>query len=351
MKTPLLLIVLVALGTLRGPGQARPVAPPAHAAPLLRGDYPDPSLVRVGADYYAVATSSDFVPAFPILHSRDLVHWELAGNIFPQWPGWAAGSFWAPDISRVGATYFVYYAARKRDAGMCVAVATAAAPTGPYTDHGPLVCQADGSIDPQNLVTADGHRFLVWKEDSNSVHRPTHILIQPLSSDGLALQGAPQPLLVNDAAWEGDIVEGPYMIAHGGQYYLFYSGGWCCNSGCNYALGVARSSSPTGPFEKDSANPILASNEVLKCPGHHGMVEDATGTWYALYHAYTVADGEMIGREWGLQAVTWKDGWPQMNQGEGPAPSAPGTHPQVFPGDDAFGSVPNPAWLHRALPL
>src|SRR5262249_22134637 len=71
----------------------------AYSNPVLAGDYPDPSVIRVGKDFWAAATSSEWGPQFPILHSRDLVNWKIIGAVFPKRPGWATGNFWAPEIS------------------------------------------------------------------------------------------------------------------------------------------------------------------------------------------------------------------------------------------------------------
>src|SRR5712671_4195032 len=67
--------------------------------PVLAGDYPDPSVIRVGRDYWATATSSEWGPQFPILHSRDLVNWKIIGAVFPKRPAWATGNFWAAEMS------------------------------------------------------------------------------------------------------------------------------------------------------------------------------------------------------------------------------------------------------------
>src|SRR6185436_17849441 len=71
----------------------------SYTNPVLPGDYPDPSVVRVGGDYWATATTSEWAPIFPILHSRDLVNWTQSGAVFDTPPSWSAGSYWAPEIS------------------------------------------------------------------------------------------------------------------------------------------------------------------------------------------------------------------------------------------------------------
>lgn len=120
---------------------------PRYANPVLRGDYPDPSVIRVGELYDATATSSEWAPHFPLLVSRDLVNWEVAGSVFEETPEWASGSFWAPEICEWKGKYYLYDTGRKKGGPLAVAVATAPNPMGPWTDHGPLVAQEAGLID------------------------------------------------------------------------------------------------------------------------------------------------------------------------------------------------------------
>jgi beta-xylosidase len=247
----------------------------SYQNPAIAGDYPDPSIIRVGADYWAAATSSEWAPEFPILHSRDLVNWEVAGAVFQKRPDWSNGNYWAPEISEYRGRYYVYYVGhKKQDGPLCVAVATAARPIGPYKDHGPIICQEDGSIDPVPVTDERGDRYLVWKEDGNSRNQPTPIWAQKLSQDGTKLTGERKELIRNDAAWEAQLVEGPFVQRRGGWFYLFYSGNACCGRECNYALGVARSRKLLGPWEKNPGNPILRGNEGWKCPGHGSIVAD-----------------------------------------------------------------------------
>src|SRR5215212_6403835 len=110
--------------------------------PVRAGDYPDPSVIRVEGDYWATATSSEWAPHFPILHSRDLVNWEIKGYVFAEPPKWAKANFWAPEIAADRGKYFIYYTARSiAENRLAVAVATADRPQGPWTDHGPMVSQ------------------------------------------------------------------------------------------------------------------------------------------------------------------------------------------------------------------
>src|SRR5687767_7356549 len=212
--------------------------------PVISGDHPDPSVIRVGGEYWATTTSGTWEPEFSLFRSRDLLRWEISGAVFQKRPAWAERDFWAPEISTHNGRFFVYYTARKKGGPLCVAVATAATVAGPYIDHGPLVCQKLGSIDAMAVTDENGVRYLVWKEDGNSRDQPTPMWAQKLSDDGLKLRGRKVELIRNDPrSWEGGVVEGAFILRRGNWFYLFYSGNACCGRRCNYALGVARSSS------------------------------------------------------------------------------------------------------------
>jgi xylan 1,4-beta-xylosidase len=292
-----------------------------YTNPVVPYDYPDPSVIRVGADFYAVATAGGWAPIYTIMKSRDAVNWDAVGTVFERAPDWAADDFWAPELVEHRGRYFVYYTARKKNGPLCVAVASADSPTGPYKDHGPLVCQEIGSIDAATAVDTNGDLYLLWKEDGNSRNRPTPIYAQRLDDDGVTLRGEPRELIRNDVPWEGGVVEGPFVLRHGEYFYLFYSGNACCGRGCDYALGVARSRSILGPWEKNPANPILPANSAWKCPGHGSIVADRMGREYLLYHAYGASAGSFaVGRVALLDRVEWgANGWPSINSGRGPS--------------------------------
>lgn len=288
--------------------------------PVIAGDHPDPSIIRMGKDYWATCTSSAWGPLFPLLHSTDLVNWEQTGSVLTRRPEWATGDFWAPEISEFNGKFFVYFTARQQNGRLSVAVATADKPGGPYTDHGPIVAQEDGSIDAAPVTDTNGVRYLVWKEDGNSRNQPSIIWAQKLNDEGTKLVGEMHELIRNEAGWEGGVVEGPFILRRNGWFYLFYSGNGCCGNGCTYALGVARSRSLLGPWEKNPANPILAGNETWKCPGHGSIVPDESGKYFLLYHAYSTAGTIFTGREGMLDEVKFgADGWPTINNGNGPS--------------------------------
>jgi len=322
-----LAVVITTLGA--GGARADEAAAPAPAPlawdnPVVADDFPDPSATLVDGVYWATATSSARAPGFPLLRSTDLVHWQDIGSIFRRSPGWSTGSLWAPELVVEETGVRVYYTARRRDGRLCVAVASAPAPPGPYTDHGPLVCQPAGSIDPTEVHDAAGHPYLVWKEDGNAVGRPSRIWIKRLRRNGLGVIGPRRELLRNADRWEGSVVEAPEIIARDGWLYLFYSGNtYGPPPACRYALGVARSRSVFGPWQRDPANPILRSNRAWRCPGHASPVSDGAGRLFVMYHAYRAGDGVLAPRRALLDAVTWgADGWPQVNGGRGPSTSA-----------------------------
>ena len=292
--------------------------------PVIPGDHPDPSIIRVGKDYWATSTSSEWGPQFPLLHSTDLVNWEQTGDVFAHRPDWAQGNFWAPEISEFKGRYYVYYVGKKKGGHLAVAVATADKPGGPYTDHGPLVSQEHGSIDPVPCLDENDKPYLVWKDDNNSAHLQTTIWAQRLEDDGLTLiDGEPKALIHNDVDWEGPLVEGPYVLRRGNWFYLFYSGNGCCGIDCHYGMGVARSHSLLGPWEKNPANPILALNDKWKCPGHGSIVTDERRRYWLLYHAYSVHSSVYTGREAVLDEVKFgADDWPTINDGMGPSKKA-----------------------------
>ncbi len=291
---------------------------------VMQGDYPDPSVVKIGDTYWATATTSNWMPVFPLLKSKDLVNWKLAGNVFSTLPDWADYYFWAPEISYEKGKVYVYYAAHKKNGNLCVGVASADKPEGPYQDHGALICQEAGSIDAFPMRDENGKLFLIWKEDGNSVKKPTPIWAQEMNDERTELLGEKKLLFSNDVSWEGNLVEGVSMIRKGEYFYAFYAGAGCCGTGCTYTTGVARSKSLLGPWEKYSKNPLLINNAQWKCPGHGTPVEKG-GRYYFLYHAYDQQSHIYTGREGLLTEFKFTpDGWVEFVPNTSTVPSRTG---------------------------
>lgn len=286
--------------------------------PVIPVDCPDPGVMRDGGTYVLTCTGGDAGGTYVIRTSTDLVSWKTAGHVFPsgKGPTWATGSFWAPEIHRVGSHYVAYFSAKHTSGRLAVGAATSSVATGPFTDLGqPLVLDGTmGMIDAHAFVDAQGKPNLVWKEDGNAVGKPTPIYGQPLSADGTKLTGARATLLTNDLGWEGDLVEGPFVVQHGGEYFLFYSANGYATS--KYAVGVARSPSPLGPYTKHGA-PILVSAGDWAGPGHGSVVPAPSGGDAFVYHAWKAGQvGGGPGRLVLLDAIVWEGGWPRI-------PSAP----------------------------
>jgi hypothetical protein len=172
--------------------------------PDILAGYGDPAVLKDGADYWLVATSNDAPDAFPVLHSRDLEHWEPTGFVFPRGfePGWTAtgrntADFWAPEMARVGSEYWLAYTARQRGGALAIGLARAPSPLGPWTDNGgPLVSgkpldaaglgyegsqpqMTGGVIDSHIFLDPAGDKYLFWKDDTNSIWpRPLAMLLR-----------------------------------------------------------------------------------------------------------------------------------------------------------------------------
>jgi len=290
---------------------------------VLPGDYPDPSVVKIGDTYWASATTSNWMPAYPLLKSKDLVKWENVGTIFPTLPAWADYYFWAPEMTYENGKVYVYYSAHKKGGNLCVGIASADKPQGPYKDHGPIICQEVGSIDAFPMRDEKGKLYMVWKEDANSVGKPTPIWIQELNEARTALVGPKKELFRNNAPWEGNLVEGVSMIKHGDYFYAFYAAAGCCGSGCSYNTGVARSKSLMGPWEKYAKNPIITNEGEWTCPGHGTPVE-RDGRFYFLYHAYHKNETVYTGRQGLIKEFRFTpDGWVEFINEPQPAVSIP----------------------------
>lgn len=281
----------------------------AQQVAVIPGDYPDPSVTKIGDTYWASATSSNWFPAYPLLKSKDLINWQTTGFVFEKKPDWADFYFWAPEISHENGKTYIYYAAHKKGGNLCVGVASADRPEGPYRDHGPLVCQSDGSIDAFPMRDENGKLYLIWKEDGNSIRQPTPIWAQAINEERTALVGDKKELFRNEKPWEANLVEGVSMIRHGSYFYAFYAAAGCCGNGCTYVSGVARAKSLLGPWEKYDKNPLLTSDKDWKCPGHGTPIEKE-GKFYFLYHAYNTESSVYAGRQALLREFRFtNDGW------------------------------------------
>lgn len=286
---------------------------------MIDADFPDPFILADGKRYYAYATT-DLAQNLQLARSDDLVTWHTLDDPLPKLPGWSSGDTWAPEVRKTSGGYVLYYTAHdaeiKRPDGngsQCVTLAVGTSPEGPFVDRSekPLVCQAElgGSIDATTFVDVDGALWLVWKNDGNCCGITTRFFIQRLDADGLKLTGTPTDLgLVNDAPWEGSLIEAPTLTFKDGTYYLFFSANGYDTE--FYAVGYATAKKVTGPYLDAPENPILASppdgadEARARGPGHQSIVLDDDGELWLAYHAW---DRDAVGyANFGRRAV-WID--------------------------------------------
>ncbi|MCL9999390.1 MAG: glycoside hydrolase family 43 protein [Erythrobacter sp.] len=299
----------------------------------LDGDFPDPAALRAedGA-YYAYATQAQVegrMVNIQIARSPDLRAWQHLGDALPAKPAWASKTqdFWAPHVAEVDGRYLLYYSAKPDAAladpaqGLCLAVATADRPEGPFTDTGtPLLC-GPGFVNIDPMLFDDpqtGKRLLYWGSGFGPIK------VQEVRPDGLAFAPGSAaidlvaPVPTEDPANYRRLVEGAWVTYREGWYYLFFSGDNCCGPKAHYAVMVARSRSATGPFEvkPDNGGVILEASPGWIAPGHNAVIE-ADGETLILYHAVDAArprtrpEDEVNTRRIMLTApLVWRDGWP-----------------------------------------
>ncbi|GAB3660163.1 family 43 glycosylhydrolase [Echinicola sediminis] len=286
--------------------------------PVIQGEFPDPSVIKVGDDYYACGTSNDWAPIYPIYTSKDLVNWSFISYVFMEAPDWTVSSFWAPELYYKDGTFYCYYTARRKDGISCIGVATSKDINSGFTDHGVLIEWGSESIDAF-VNEVEGQLYVTWKAYGLNPDKPIQILGSKLSADGLKLEGKAFEVVTAEAeSWERGGIEGQSIIKNGDYFYMLYSGAACCGGGCDYKVGVARAKEMEGPWEKYSGNPILTDFGAWKCPGHGTPVSTDQGGWYYLYHAYAKDGFPYMGRSALLSSFYWDEekGWPYFKVNE-----------------------------------
>ena len=283
--------------------------------PIRTGMFPDPSIVRVGEDYYMVNSSFIFFPCIPVSHSRDLIHWEVIGHAITN-PEWAhldelegGRGYWAPDISYDNGTFYITATYRLNDTGTIYRrqiVVSSEKPEGPYSE--PAYIEEDG-IDP-SIFHENGKHYML-------LNRGARIL--ELSED-CKRQISPARLL-----YYGDYKrapEGPHILKKDGYYYLFMAEG---GTGLGHRITVARSKELMGNYEPCPYNPIMRQMDekagLQRC-GHGKPVCTTKGEWYMVYLCGRMIGGgySILGRETALDPITWTaDHWPIVNHLDGPS--------------------------------
>ena len=329
-----LLALALCAGCVPQPLQSSPQSRLAN--PVIDADFPDPAVIRApDGYYYAYATQTERDGKWlnlQVARSSDLVKWEHLGDALPAKPGWASKTqdFWAPHVHQADGRYFLYYSAKPDAAlsdekrGLCLAVATASSPQGPFQDMGkPLLCRETFvNIDPMAFDDpGTGKRLLYW----GSGFKP--IKVQELAADRMSFApGSTAVELVGPARESFPVlVEGAWIVLRADWYFLFYSGDNCCGAKANYAVMVARSRSATGPFEtleEAKGTPdsiILEKRGQWHAPGHNAVASDERGNDWLVFHAVDVrrprtkpTDEVNTRRVMLIERIEWSDGWPTV---------------------------------------
>ena len=299
--------------------QIRP-ATDEYRNPILAGYYPDPSIVRVGDDYYLINSSFAHFPGIPIFHSRDLVKWTQIGNAIDRpdqldlsGRSVSEGVF-APDISYHDGTFYIVNTCVRCGGNYVI---TARNPAGPWSR--PTWLDFDG-IDP-SLYWEGDKAYLVNNGPPDETPRydgHRAIWVQEFDPHRLALVGK-RVQIVNggvDISKEPSWIEGPHLLKHDGAYYLIAAEGGTAD---NHSEVVFRSDSVFGPFTPFAGNPILTQRALdparphpITSAGHAMLVQTQKGDWWATFLATRPYGEDLynIGRETFLLPVTWRDGWP-----------------------------------------
>ena len=282
--------------------------------PILPGFYPDPSVCRVGEDYYLVTSSFEYFPGVPVFHSRNLVNWSQIGHCLTRKSqlnlegAKSSGGIYAPTIRHHAGKFYVV---TTDTTGLGNFYVRADHPAGPWSEP---VAVKQGGIDPSLFFDASGKVYL----SSNCLFGDRRGLQQSeIDIETGALRCEPRFL------WEGTggkYPEAPHLYFRNGWYYLLVAEG---GTELGHMVTVARSPEAFGPFEPCPHNPILShrsTSQSIQSTGHGDLIQDHLDGWWMVFlgvrhNSYPLV--HHLGRETFLAPVTWSDdGWPVINGGK-----------------------------------
>ena len=304
--------------------------------PVIPGFHPDPSVCRVGEDYYLVTSTFEYFPGVPIFHSRDLVHWRQLGHILDR-PSQLdldyvepSDGIFAPTIRHHDGIFYMVTTVRDRPPSLQETeppfrdlnfVVTTDDPAGDWSEPIILV-DRPGIIDPSLFFDDDGR---VWYMANERVADPPYsgfrqIWLQELDLGKMVLVGERFELW-SGALYEALCPEAPHIYKVKGTYYLMIAEG---GTDYHHATTIARSSSATSPYTGNPDNPILTHRHLgidypISNIGHADLVETQNGEWWMVALASRPYGGYFynLGRETVLAPVRWEDGWPRVSPGIG----------------------------------
>jgi xylan 1,4-beta-xylosidase len=313
--------------------------------PALGGFYPDPSICRVGDDYYLACSSFEYLPGVPVFHSTDLENWALIGHVVDRPEQLALtdvptlGGAWAPTIRcHDGAFHVVITDAMGRGS----LIFTADDPAGPWSDG--IVMQGVSGIDPDVAWDADGTAYITYSGlQLDGPDLGAHLGIQQVRMDlstGVALE-KPRSL------WSGTglkFPEAPHLYEIEGDWYLMIAEG---GTERGHGVSIARGPAPWGPFQGCPGNPVFSARSTswpVQNAGHGDLVRTPDGGWAMVLlgmraRGMTQAFSPM-GRETFITGLEWVDGWPVME----PLDVISGSEPLVVEG------IGGPEWISIRTP-
>ncbi|HET6397499.1 MAG TPA: glycoside hydrolase family 43 protein [Pseudoxanthomonas sp.] len=312
------------------PGDAaHPLQPGQYRNPVLKGFYPDPSVVRVGGDFYLVTSTFGWFPGIPVFHSTDLVNWTQIGNAIDRTTQLDFGNrdlvngVFAPAIEHHEGVFYIVNTCFPSCGGNFVITATD--PAGPWSDPAWLP-ELAGGIDPSLFFDDDGRSWIVNNDLPPGGERwPGHRAIWLQAFDARALRTVgPRRVILDggiDPAEKPEYVEGPHLFKRDGWYYLTAAEG---GTGEKHRQVILRSRVVTGPYAPWDGNPVLTQSDLprerpwpVTSAGHADFVQAADDQWWAVFlgnRPYPPLQGHYVntGRETFLLPVQWHDGWPRI---------------------------------------
>ncbi len=291
---------------------AKPGAEPwprTFANPVIAGFHPDPSICRVGGDYYLGVSSFEYFPGVPLFHSRDLVHWRPIGHALTRRSQLdlaarpSSQGIFAPTLRHHDGRFYLITTDVGGSGNFYV---TAEDPAGAWSEP---VCVDQGCFDPSLFFDDDGRVYYTRRERGSTVQAEIDVTSGRLLQPVRRISG---PFASTDA-------EGPHLYKANGWYYLLCAEG---GTGYGHMITVGRSESPWGPFTPCPHNPILTHRHLvphgIRYTGHGDLVEAHDGSWWMVFLG-TRHDPRfgynfhVMGRETFLAPVEWVDGWPVVN--------------------------------------
>jgi len=277
-----------------------------YTNPVLHADYSDPDAVRVGDDFYLTASSFNCIPGLPILHSRDLVNWELIGYALQKQPPFEVfakiqhgGGVWAPCIRFHNGHFYIFYP--DPDYGIYMVKCTN--PSGLWSEP-VLVQPGKGLIDPSPLWDDNGNAYLVYALAGSRAGVKSVLMVSRMSIDGTKLMG--NSCMVFDGHRDHPTVEGPKFYKRNGYYYIFAPAGGVA-PGWQIAL---RSKNVFGPYEVKKV--MESGNTDINGPHQGAWVDTKTGeNWFLNFQ-----DLRAYGRVLHLNPMQWVNDWPVIGMDE-----------------------------------